>query len=236
MGDLKNREEWLRMLRENKEIIPQDDFEKEALEGMKEMEKDAMEKSLDKLDDEIDKTVKRGRDVSQSNFPLMKWAVAAALVGVISVFAVRFFGGERNNGATLYADNFQPLQHPDQQVRGVQEEPLTWEQKAVEAYEKEDFNQAIEMYEQVLEQEPDNPKHILYLGISYLNVNQVDMAIKVLAKRVPKGTQYDQDIQWYLALAYIKKEDFGTARLLLQGLAANEGFYQQQAAALVAKL
>lgn len=234
MTNLKNREEWLKMLRENKEIIPQDDFEKEALEGLKEMG-EASEQSLKSIDNKIEKRIQRSRDISQSSFPLAKWAVAAVLIGVISVFAVRLLSG-KSQGTNLYADYFQILPHPDQQVRSSGEESLTWEQKAVEAYEKEDFAQAIEMYEQVLTHEPNNPKHILFLGISYLNVNQVDMAIDVFAKRVPKGTQYDQDIQWYLALAYIKKEDFGTARLLLQGLASKEGYYQEQALMLVEKL
>ena len=53
---------------------------------------------------------------------------------------------------------------------------------------------------------------------------------------MPEGSRYDEDIQWYLALAYLKTEQKGTAKLLLEGLRDKKGFYKDQSALILSKL
>jgi predicted Zn-dependent protease len=91
-------------------------------------------------------------------------------------------------------------------------------------------------YEKILETEPNNSKTMVFLAVSYLNTDKPEKAIDLLSKYVPEGSRYDEDIQWYLALAYLKTEQKGTAKLLLEGLRDKKGFYKDQSALILSKL
>ena len=70
----------------------------------------------------------------------------------------------------------------------------------------------------------------------HLNTEKPEKAIELLSKYVPEGSKYDEDIQWYLAMAYLKVEQRGTAKLLLEGLRDKKVFYKNQAEIILSKL
>jgi tetratricopeptide (TPR) repeat protein len=109
-------------------------------------------------------------------------------------------------------------------------------EKAEKAYNELDYPNAILYYKQLLNKDPNQDKYILFLGVSYLADNQTEQAIRLFNNSPYKNSMYAEDINWYLALAYIKKGDTQTAAILLQNLAKVSDYYKDQAWALYKKL
>jgi predicted Zn-dependent protease len=118
-------------------------------------------------------------------------------------------------------------------VRG--ENGLTAESQAIQAYEKEDYFEAVNAYQKLVSNNPDNVKNNLFLGISFLGTNQPKKAIEVLSK-LTQSEAFHFDIKWYLALAYIKNKELQQAQLLLTNLAEQENYYKNDAQEILDKL
>lgn len=101
----------------------------------------------------------------------------------------------------------------------------------MQKYQQKDYAGAAMDFETTLKNEPDNYNALFYSAVSYLSTGETDKAIvnlnKVLLKK--DGELYDA-AQWYLSLAYIKKNDTESARKNLIELQQNsKSRYQKQA-------
>lgn len=102
---------------------------------------------------------------------------------------------------------------------------------AMQKYEQKNYAGAAEDFEKTLAKEPNNYNALFYSAVSYLSTDQTDKAITNLNKVLEKknGELYDA-AQWYLSLAYIKKNDTQNARKNLIELQNNSNSkYQKQA-------
>ncbi len=102
---------------------------------------------------------------------------------------------------------------------------------AMQKYEQKNYAGATEDFEKTLTKDPNNYNALFYSAVSYMSTGQTDKAIinlnKVLAKK--DGEFYDA-AQWYLSLAYIKKNDTQNAKRNLSELQQNSrSRYQKQA-------
>ncbi|MBD0333059.1 MAG: tetratricopeptide repeat protein, partial [Chitinophagaceae bacterium] len=61
----------------------------------------------------------------------------------------------------------------------------------------------------------------LLIGISYLQLNNLSSAISVLAPITVRENNFKQDAEYYLALAYLKNEDYDKALDLMQAIKSN---------------
>jgi predicted Zn-dependent protease len=214
-----------------------DEFEQEASIGWKN-KKDNFDDIMHRIDNRIESTypLKEKSDNVRS-FAWVKYAAAAVVIGISSLFSAWYFSSP-NLGKELYAAHFETFKNKENTIRGNSDmgEILTWEQKANYDYQKGNYASAETNYEKILETEPNNSKTMVFLAVSYLNTDKPEKAIDLLSKYVPEGSRYDEDIQWYLALAYLKTEQKGTAKLLLEGLRDKKGFYKDQSALILSKL
>ena len=133
----------------------------------------------------------------------------------------------------IYKLYFKPLTHPDATIRG--ENNSTVETQAVRAYEKEDYFASVHYYENLVSDDPKNIKNNLFLGISLLATNQSKKSIEVF-KKIYQSEEYHYDIQWYLALAYIKNKEILSAKVTLSKLISEENYYQKEALEIMKKL
>lgn len=173
----------------------------------------------------------KGKIISLSFF---RYAAAACVLGIIGLFSYKlFFVSKTINEQAIYAAYFKPLTHPDATVRG--ENDSNDEAKAIEAYEKEDYFEAVNAYQKLVANNPDNVKNNLFLGISYLGSNQPKKAIDILSK-IKEDKQFQYDVQWYLALAHIKNKEVSQAESILQVLENEQNYYQQKAKEILEKL
>jgi len=102
-------------------------------------------------------------------------------------------------------------------------------------YEKEDYFGAVKMYEKLVAANPDNIKNNLFYAISLMATNQPKKAIDILSK-ITTSEEFHFDINWYLALAYLKSKDLQNAQVYFQIIAKDDNYYQVQAKAILEKL
>ncbi|WP_367392637.1 hypothetical protein [Lewinella sp. LCG006] len=76
---------------------------------------------------------------------------------------------------------------------------------------------------------------LLYAGVAALGDQQARRAIGFLEPLVvtPTFVFYQEEIQWFLALAYLENKELEKARVLLTSLAVKEGTYQTSARLLL---
>ncbi len=102
---------------------------------------------------------------------------------------------------------------------------------AMQKYEQKNYEGAALDFEKMLAKDPTDYNALFYSAVSYLSTGQTDKAIINLNKVLEKkdGEFYDA-AQWYLSLAYIKKNDSANARKNLTELQKNpKSKYQKQA-------
>lgn len=187
-----------------------------------------------KLNTKIDSKITqpgKGKVISLNFF---RYAAAACIIGVLGLVSWRLVFVQKNmDEQAIYASYFKPLTNPDATVRG--ENDSTEASQAIQAYEKEDYFEAIKYYEKLVANNPDNVKNNLFLGISFLATNQPKKAIDVLNK-ITASEQFHFDIQWYLALAYLKNKEIQQAQTTLTNLTKEENYYQKEAQEILDKL
>ncbi len=173
----------------------------------------------------------KGKVISLSFF---RYAAAACIIGILGLVSWRLIFTQKSiNEQEIYASYFKPLTNPDATVRG--ENSTTDESQAIQAYEKEDYFEAVKYYEKLVSNNPDNVKNNLFLGISFLETNQPKKAIDVLNK-ITISEEFHFDIQWYLALAYLKNKDIPLAQTAFSNLTKEENYYQKEAKEIAGKL
>lgn len=215
-----------------------DDFLKESVEGFEmansQWSNDSIHHIESALNNKIDEKVKENKNGKIVFLNFIKLAAAACFIGIISFTVYRsFFSNNNIDEQQIYASYFKPLTNADAVVRG--ENDNSDEMKAVQAYEKEDYFEAVNYYQKLVANNPDNVKNNLFLGISFLGTNQPKKAIDVL-NNITTSTEFHYDIYWYLALAYIKNKELQNALTTLTFLTKEENFYQKEAKEITEKL
>lgn len=215
--------------------IENDPFLKEGMEGLEEWYTHgtlgALETDLQKKIDAKVNEPKKGKVIPLHFF---RYAAAACIIGILALLSWRLLiTPNRIDEQAIYASYFKPLTNPDATVRG--ENGASDESMAIQAYEKEDYFEAVKYYEKLVANNPDNVKNNLFLGISFLATNQPKKAIDVLS-RITTSEEFHFDIQWYLGLSYIKNKDIPQAQTTLTNLTKEENYYQKEAQEILDKL
>jgi predicted Zn-dependent protease len=214
-----------------------DPFLKESVEGFEMFDEqltmnnlNTIESSLNnKIDAKINQT-KNGKIILMN---AIKFVAAACVIGIFSFMMYRSFFSNKLDEQTIYASYFKPLTNTDATVRG--ENDSTEEAKAAQAYEKEDYFEAVNFYQKLVANNPDNVKNNLFLGISFMATNQPKKAIDILNK-ITTSEEFHFDIQWYLGLAYIKNKEIQNAQSVFANLSKEDNYYQKEASEILEKL
>jgi tetratricopeptide (TPR) repeat protein len=161
------------------------------------------------------------------------WLQMAAGLSLLAV-AVYLLWPRTQEPATLYAEYFEP--YPNiimPTVRGVLETDSTLKAQAYRAYDRQEYTQAISLFEQLREKDE---AVLLYLGNSYLALSQPQKALPLFEKVVNEYEVFDEQAEWYLAVTYLKLEDREKATAALQKVVARESSYKTKAQQILKKL
>lgn len=103
-------------------------------------------------------------------------------------------------------------------------------QHALNLYKEENYKKAINNFEIVLRDVPQNSKALMYCAVSQLAINKPDAAIANLESILQSGHNlYIPAAQWYIALAYLKKNNKAKAKAMLQEIIKQDSEYKRQA-------
>lgn len=247
ISNMKTKNDIARYLRHEMDVAERERFEQqlandpllaEGLEGLRQWQEQAdSPRPVEALDAELGQLVDellppRKRPAKKRQHPGRRLLLAAACLLGLLFLGYRFWPAP--NPEQYYAHYFRPLTHPDMTLRGGSDSSQA--NYAVKAYETENYKQAIYHYRKLLDEQPGEEKHRLFLGIAYLANYQPEKAVEILSAPFGVRTEFEDDRQWYLALAYLRINNFAAAKALLNGLANGTSYYREMAGELSNKL
>ncbi|HEX8517493.1 MAG TPA: tetratricopeptide repeat protein [Bacteroidia bacterium] len=103
--------------------------------------------------------------------------------------------------------------------------------KGLASFNRQEFGAALENFGLLLENNPADVNAQFYSALAFYNLGRIDKAVSGLEKVLENtNTSFYPEAQWYLALLNIKAGNFGNARLILERIVAEKGFYARKAA------
>jgi len=176
------------------------------------------------------RAVKHKKRRKQTVRELTYWTAAAFLIASLAVGYFMFFA--QPNSQVLYTTYYE-IYPADPVMRGEYEAVYG---KVMTLYQQGDFQTAIPLFEQILE-EGANGKVKLLLGNCYLKMGAEKQAITTFKQVTLSGDSIiQQHGYWYLALSNLKYNNRDEALNILKVLSNQSGPYQQKAKALYTAL
>jgi len=165
----------------------------------------------------------------------MKYIAAAASMGVLITAGVLTLTPRNYSSDKLFKMYYQPDKAVIVNRAGRGNVNIV---EALMKFQKKEYDAASGMFEEILLNNPDNIALRFYNGISYIETEKYDEAIKSFNLILEnKDNLYIEHAEWYLALCYLKKEDVDEARKQLLRIANEEdGFYKEDAQKILEKL
>ncbi len=103
-------------------------------------------------------------------------------------------------------------------------------QKAMAYYKAQNYVMALDEFNIILKEHPEEVNGLFYGGLSYYHLDKNTEAVgrfdKVLAN---KKTEFNQEAKWYKALTLIELKQTDKAKKLLQQIVTENGFYKAKA-------
>ncbi len=163
--------------------------------------------------------------------PFRTWAIAAALLVLIAASFWIFSNGSNPESSDLFAEHFEVYRNPIFTRSGEPNQENNW-QKAIEAYAKGNYENAISSFEASINEEGTIVYLAqYYLGISYLSQAKPkpEMAITAFNKVLTSDNDYHQQALWYKAMAYLLMNDKIMATNMLKELISEGDFKSNEA-------
>jgi tetratricopeptide (TPR) repeat protein len=161
--------------------------------------------------------------------------VAAAAAIFIGVILIHNFGQD-NIGNRLYSSYYKPLNEVSFNTRGEGNDLYREFRMALDSYLKEEYNKSTRMLSSLLARSPEFPEAQLYLGLSFMGQEEFPSSIRTFESLIEKSDAYSYEAKWYLALCYLKTEDFASAKNLLNELADLDGTMGEQSTKILKRL
>lgn len=149
------------------------------------------------------------------------YAVAAAvLLFLTAIFLVQLYTPTTLSTEQLVANHLEiPHEAPSNSMGLSDADEIAWNQ-AKDAYRNQKYVQVIELLEPLAIAGSDKAAIYFYLGLAYLydeNTPSVK-AVPPLQEAVKRYSDYEDMVNWYVALAYLKGEEKVKAEAILEGI------------------
>ena len=103
-------------------------------------------------------------------------------------------------------------------------------EKAMVYYKAKNYVMALDRFNVILKEHPDEVNGLFYGGLSYYHLDKNTEALSKLDKvLINKKTEFNQEARWYKALTLIELKQTDKAKKLLQQIVAENGFYKTKA-------
>ena len=155
---------------------------------------------------------------------------------VTGISMIYIFSGRNKNHQTLFADNFSP--YPDVLTsKGVAADTLITEKmlaKGLNAYSTARYDTAQQIFRTLFGNDPENDTLAFYLSNAIMATGSITQEVTLMLKKIQnKGGIFAEQARWYLALAYLKMNDYRESVLVLHQISGEPGIYKEKAEALI---
>jgi len=160
------------------------------------------------------------------------WLAAASVIVVIGLGSYLGLLRDSNyTGGQAFVEYYSPY-GTDLTVRGHEQSDLFV--KAIQSYQTGDITVAIESFEALSD---DNEELAgFFLGLCQIELGNIELAKQELLATKEGAIFYADQIDWYLALCYIKQQEYNQAELLLTQIMTGGNQYADNAKELLEKL
>jgi hypothetical protein len=109
--------------------------------------------------------------------------------------------------------------------------------EALQKFENQDFNAAIDLFSEVINRDQNNMVGHFYTGVSLQETGKYQNAIKEYETVIiDKDNLFTEQAEWYIGLCYLQTNENKKAYQQFKKIAKNEGFYQQKAQSILSKI
>jgi tetratricopeptide (TPR) repeat protein len=166
-----------------------------------------------------------------AEFPKRKiYYAAASLALLIATGGIVYeYSKPPLNNSAIYSKYFAPYE-VSVTYRSGNEEVDRILINALEKYENQDYKNAVQLFEKVLETRSNDIAANLYSGISLMETEKYQKATKSFQTIITHNNNlFIEQAKWYLAMCYIKTDHTEKARSILNELVAYDSFYKKPA-------
>lgn len=183
----------------------------------------------EELTPQIEKITRR------SSKRVLRYAVAASLAVIISLGTYSLFF-KKVNDSKLVSQFYKPY---DVTLvnRSANSELTSILGEALFFYDNSNYQKAVVLFEEILDNHPDMMASQLYLGISNMELKEYTKAGKSFNTVIKQNDNlYIEQAEWYLGMVYVLTDQKEKARKQFRKIKQSEGYYRDEAARILRKL
>lgn len=158
---------------------------------------------------------------------------ATLLIVAIPTYLLFFVGAPAEGIYESYYEPFPNYLEPTTRGEGSEVNDLV---QGLQFYEKSQYEYALEALKNYMNDVPDDPDAVLYLGLSYQALGDHEQALTHLKQALELGTKYHNAAQWYVILSYLQIQEVGRAKQLAKKLSGKNSTYAKKAKNLLRDL
>ena len=166
------------------------------------------------------------------------YAIAASFSIVVAVAAGLLTLNSKSTSDELFAQYYDkpyPTSVFNESNTRGSETVVSKRSQAFEAYDREDYAQAAQLFSELLKTKQE-PELLLLLGNANLKLGHVEQAKQNFITLITDFDELDIPGKWFLSLCYLKSGDVDNARKVLEELGAMEVSYATKAKELLKKV
>jgi len=172
---------------------------------------------------------------SQRRARIRLWTISLASAAAVFLLGLivlpSFFALDGTSAYNILYRKFEPEiairnSGPKDQMTGV-----------ISLYTEGQYNQAMVLADSLLYSQPDNNKLLFFKGLTEMELNHHDQAVRLFTQVIPQGGPIEAYSRWYLALIFLQQENFAACKEQLAALKKIDDHpYKKQVAELYRQL
>ena len=236
-GELSREElDWISKELESNAVLADDiKLYREVDSAIREQDVMGLRNQLEIIHNSMDDSTKSPKRVPRYR-KTISYAAIASLAILISVGILYKIQTRKLSNVDIYEKYYEPYD-VTMVYRSAGENADRLYQEARLKYEAAQFQEAIILFEKVLESDPGNMATTLYSGISYLEVDQYNKADRSFSKIIAHDDNlFIEQAEWYLGFCYLMTNETEKARKHFGKIAGSNSSYKDKASGIVKKI
>ncbi len=220
-------------LENNPELKEEMDLYREVDSAIADTEVLDLRAQLDEIHEEL--TPQLEKITKKSSKRVLRYAVAASIAVIISLGTYSLFFKKVNNNK-IVTEFYKPY---DVTLinRSANTNITPMMREALYKYENQEYNEAVLLFQDILEINPEMTASHLYSGISYLELQEYEKAKEsFIAVLEHNDNLYMEQAEWYLGMVYIMKDEKDKARMQFRKIKQSDGIHRDEASRILRKL
>jgi len=163
------------------------------------------------------------------------WTISLASAAAVFLLALvvlpSFFALDGTSEYNILYRKFEP------EIATRDSGPKDQMSEVISLYTEGQYKQALVLADSLLYSQPDNNKLLFFKGLTEMELNQPDQATRLFIQVIPQGGPFEAYSRWYLALIYLRQENFSACKEQLAALKnIDDHPYKKQVAMLYRQL